>query len=183
MKIIVRAIYSRMEYVDEITRRRIPGLSFVFDKTGNAMDTFLYAMGIAGTQPCVHMEDDIILTTDFHDKLIGAINKHPDKVIQFFSMRKKDLTEGSRMERGSTFMMNQCFYLPAEYSLLIKEYYNEWPQKEAHPTGYDILIADFLKKRKEKYYLHCPSLVQHRICVSAIDKRRSKHRQSLTFVP
>ena len=78
-------------------------------------------------------------------------------------------------------MMNQCFYLPELYSKSIYEYYTTWDKKEEHPTGYDILIADFLKSRKEKYWIHVPSLVQHRKVKSIINSRRGNNRQSKTF--
>ena len=47
--------------------------------------------------------------------------------------------------------------------------------------GVDLLIQDYLKLTKQKYYIHVPSLVDHRIYKSAIDPRRSTKRQSLTY--
>ncbi len=43
------------------------------------------------------------------------------------------------------------------------------------------MVADFLKERHMRYYIHVPSLVEHRIGKSLIDPRRSSRRQSLTF--
>ncbi len=181
-KIIIRACLERIEYIEYLSKHlQYPNVIFCFDKKQNAMDTFLRAMDLASKLPCVHMEEDIILTTDFYSKLSTAIKAHQNEVIQFFSMRKADIEVGSRYDRGSTFMMNQCFYLPAGYSEMIADYYKTWEQKEKHPTGYDILIADFLKDRKEKYRIHVPSLVQHRESTSLINKKRSTKRQSLTF--
>ena len=146
------------------------------------MDTFLAAMSRAGESPCVHMEEDVFITENFTAKIEKAISERPGEVIQFFSMRKADIEIGSRYDYGRTFMMNQCFYLPTGYSNAILNYYPVWPQKERHPTGYDILIADWLKARKEKYYIYVPSLVQHRQCQSLINPKRSAFRQSITFV-
>lgn len=180
MKIILRTCNGRERWRDYLISS-IPDLIVIQDKTNNAMTTFLEAMLIAGNDPAVHIEDDIILTSNFVSKLESAIKKRPDMVIQFFSMRKADLTIGSRLDYGRTFMMNQCFYLPINYSRMIFEYYPDWPQKGVHKTGYDILIADWLKARKEKYWIHVPSLVQHRKCKSIINPRRPNNRQSKTF--
>jgi len=180
VKIILRTCAGREVWRDYLTTN-IPELIVVQDKTNNAMDTFLTAMSITGNDAAVHIEDDIIITSDFCAKLHTVIAKMPDMVIQFFSMRKADLTIGSRLDYGRTFMMNQCFYLPHSYSKMILEYYPVWPQRERHKTGYDILIADWLKFRKEKYWIHVPSLVQHRKCKSIINPRRPNNRQSITF--
>jgi hypothetical protein len=163
-------------------KKYLPEAEFFFDTTNNAMDTFLGAMVSAGDDPCVHMEEDIYLTVDFRNKLEVLISERPMDVIQFFSMRKADIEIGSRYDSGRTFMMNQCFYLPAGYSRMVHDYYPEWPQRKIHKTGYDILIADFLKGRKEKYFIHVPSLVQHRRNVSIINSKRPNCRQSKTFV-
>ena len=79
-------------------------------------------------------------------------------------------------------MMTQCFYLPRYYSKLIRDYYEIWGKKETEPNGYDICIGDFIRKYIRKYYIHCPSLVQHRQDKSRIDLRRSTKRQSKTFI-
>lgn len=179
-KIIIRAVKSRMNCV-EYLRKYIPEAHILFDTSNNAMMTFLEAMREAGEGPCVHMEDDIYLTCGFREKLEECISRHLSEVIQFFSMRGKDITIGSRFELGRTFMMNQCFYLPAGYSRMIADYYPSWPQKDIHKTGYDILIADFLRSRKEQYYIHVPSLVQHRVGISVINSKRPRVRQAKIF--
>jgi len=180
MLIIIRACRERTGCVDYV-RKHLPYAEVLFDSTGNAMNTFLEAMKAAGDMPCLHMEEDIYVTRAFKEKSERAVSERPLEVIQFFSMRGDDLKIGSRYDYGRTFMMNQCFYLPAGYSRLIHDYYPDWPQKEVHKTGYDILIADFLKSRKEKYYIHVPSLVQHRKSRSLICPSRSAFRQSITF--
>jgi len=178
VKIIIRAVPERTEFIKYL-RTNLPNAEWCFDKTRNAMDTFLDAMRMAGDDPCVHMEEDIILTQNFMTKLIGAVHERPNEVIQFFSMRKDDLTKGSRYDNN--YLMNQCFYLPAGYSTAIHDYYQFWEDKEKHPTGTDSMICDYLKAGKEKYWIHVPSLVDHRVAKSMIDPRRSSKRQSLTF--
>lgn len=156
-----------------------------WDDTGaGGMGNFLKAMTLAGQHPTVHMEDDIVLTRNFEAKIREAVAQRPDVAIQFFSMRKADLEIGSRWEPGRTFMMNQCHYAPAPHSMDYYWFWQTWPEykKTKHPHGYDILIADYLATTGQKYWLHVPSLVDHRVCKSIIDPRRaSTNRQSLTF--
>jgi hypothetical protein len=158
---------------------RIPGLDVVTDLTGNAMDTYLASLIRQGADSAVHLEDDIILTKDFEAKIEMVIRHRRASVVQCFSMRKADLTEKSRWDR--TFSMNQCTYLPAGYAPLILAYAQHWcALHPEHPTGYDLLLHDWLRSRKEPHWISVPSLVQHRIGPSRIGPRSSK-RQSLTF--
>lgn len=180
MKYIIRLMPEREKFLPEI-KEQIPNLIIVRDKTRNAMDTFLDALEAAGEDAAVHLEDDIILTNNFKKKIERVIADHKNEVVQFFSRRKKDLEVGSRYEPGSSFIYGQCFYLPDGYSKMIREYYPSWERKEEHPTGLDYMVADFLKSRKERYFLHVPSLVDHRAVTSLIDSRRSRFRQSKTF--
>lgn len=78
-------------------------------------------------------------------------------------------------------MYGQCFFLPEGMSASLLEYAKSWKRLQEHPTGLDLMVADFLKENLIRYWLHVPSLVQHRVTVSMISPRRSKYRQSLTF--
>lgn len=180
MRYIIRGMSKRRAELNYL-KQHLPHAEYLIDIPGNAMNGFLEAMWSAGKDASVHMEEDIYLTENFQEKAENVIEDHSDEVIQFFSMRQADIDRGSRYEPGRTFMMNQCFYLPAGYSKAILEYYPEWHQKEIHPTGYDILIADFLKERKEKYFLSVPSLVDHRRGKSLINPKRSNARQAKVF--
>ena len=179
-KIIVRTCDDRENFLCYLIER-IPNLIVVKDKDRNAMHTFLDALEIAEDYPCVHLEDDIILTCNFTTKLHNAIQDKPNVVLQFFSMRKDDIEIGSRFDSGGKFISNLCFYLPYGYSCAIKDFYCTWTRKDEHPTGCDLLVADFLKSRKEKYFIHIPNLVQHRITRSLINPKRSMFRLSKTF--
>lgn len=177
-RIIIRAMREREPFIAYLTQE-LPHAEWCFDQKRNAMDTFLRALEMAGSQSAVHMEDDTILCDGFVQKLEAAIAQHPHHVVQFFSMRSADLTVGSRWD--GDFMMGQCFYLPPGYSEQIRNYYEYWPNKEKHPTGLDTMVCDWLKFRRMKYWLHVPSLVDHRDCKSLINPRRSTKRQSKTF--
>ena len=175
-KIIVRCVPERARFIAYL-RARLPGALYYFHPVRDAVDAFIGALKQAGNKPAIHMEDDVILTRGFRKKLESVIAKHPHTVIQFFSMRKDDLVVGSRFDRN--FLMLQCVYLPFGYSQMLAAY--DWPRREQDPTACDVMLADWLKARKEAYWIHCPNLVDHRQCQSVIDSRRSSTRQSKTF--
>jgi len=165
----------------EYLASRVPAARVVWDATGNALETFVEACRWADEGPALHMEEDVILTKGFVAKANAAIGARPGQAIQFFSMRAADLAVGSREEPGRTFLMGQCFYLPAGISAAMAKYAGGWPGREKHPTGLDTMVADYLKAFGLRYWIHVPSLVQHRAGKSAIDPRRSSSRQSKTF--
>lgn len=177
-QIIIRAVPERAEFIDYL-KGHLPQARWCMDQTRNAFDTFASALAMAGDSACVHMEEDAILTVGFQEKVDAEIALRPDRVIQFFSMRGADLTEGSRWDRS--FLAAVCFYLPAGYSRSLLDYAKTWAGRSQHPTGLDLTVSDFLRARKEPYWITCPSLVQHRVARSVIDSRRSSKRQSKTF--
>jgi hypothetical protein len=175
----VRAVPERLGWVDEL-REQIPTLEALVDGKRDAMGSFLSALRVIGEEAAVLLEDDIVLTADFCAKIEAVIAQRPNEFITFFNLSKKYTY--SRHEPGSKFCMTQCIYLPAGWAQRIADWYLAWPQREVHPTGYDLLIADWMKWQRKNYYVHCPSLVQHRDTKSIIDPRRSRGRQSITFV-
>lgn len=150
-------------------------------RDGDANQSFVASLELAGDDAVVNMEDDIILTSNFEKKITDVIKQYPDKVISFFTL-KKSITEPTLM-RGNTFCMSQCFYLPAGYSKQLLEYFNNGnKRKDEKGCPYDLVLGDWLSERKEGYILYQPSLVQHIEGKSRIDSRRSSKRQSTTFI-
>ena len=177
MKYIVRNAGNRN--IDHL-KEAIPGLIVIHNEI-SGMAAFVEAMEAAGDDAAVHLEDDIILCPNFVSRLEEIVTAHENDVIQFFSMRKDDLTIGTRYIPGARFMMNQCFYLPAGMSKALAEYKPTWKRIEEHPTGYDLLMADYFKEHKISYLNIVPNLVDHIECKSIINPRRSSKRQSFTF--
>ncbi len=190
MKFIMMTCDGREEYSNYL-KERIPNLITSYDTftdAGKFKNTSYknaqQAWKLAGDDSCVQLEDDILLCDNFLNKINKAINERPNDVIQFFSMRKKDITEGSRYELGSNFLMHQCYYLPKGMSKKIYNYSFEFEdscEQDEHISPNDLVTRYYFKENKIKYWLHVPSLVDHRIAKSAIDPRRSSKRQSLTF--
>ncbi len=159
-------------------RRKLPGMEEVPDQDRDAYTNYVRTLERQGSDPAIHIEDDIILTREFVRKVHTVIGQHQDRVIQFFSIRKSDLAKGSRFDRA--YMMNQCHYIPANYGPEIVRFSALWAQQHPGDNGCDTMLRDFLKSRHEPYWLHVPSLVQHRDAKSRLGPRSTK-RQSPTF--
>jgi hypothetical protein len=170
-------------------RGKLPSMEVCTEEGFGIFPTFVESFRRQGMDAAVHIEDDIILTRDFVPKMEAVIAEHPKHIVQMFSIRKVDLAEGSRWDRD--YMMNQCFYVPAGYGPQIVQFAEAWVAR--HPRrgtgrinpredfGNDCMLRDFLKARREAYWLHVPSLVQHRSAKSRLGPRSTK-RQSPTFV-
>lgn len=157
-------------------KKAIPNLVILVDYNRDAMGSFLTAISYTD-KPFVHLEDDIELCDNFVEKITEAIKLYPNQIINFFSLRKKDYELRKPYEElGSKFMMNQCNYFPSGFGKEIFEFYKTWDRKEEHPTGYDILMADWMKSKKLKYIQWFPHLVNHLECKSLINSKRSSKR-------
>jgi hypothetical protein len=154
---------------------------FIKDEKHDAVDTWTRTLEAAGNDPVIVLEDDVQLTPNWREKIEAVIEEHSTQVIQFFSMRGADETVGSRLEPGRTFMMNQCYYLPAEWAHKLLLWLPSWRELNPNENGYDLAMAAFMKARGEKYWLSVPSLVQHEPWTSQIESRRPRNRQSRTF--
>mgnify|MGYP000527357147 CR=1 FL=1 len=180
-RIIVRTCKGRESIVSNLLAS-LPEAEVCFDDTGKgAMGNFLKSLRMSGEAPTLMMEDDTLLTEDFLPKVTDAINANPDSVIQFFSRNKDDLRIGSRWQPGGSFIMGQCHYMPRTMCRALLDYAQDWPRLEEHPHGTDLMVADFLKSLRIRYWKHVPSLVDHLPTKSMIDPRRSTSRKSLTF--
>lgn len=158
------------------------GGEIVWDETRHAFKTWRKVLRTVGDGPAIILEDDVILAPRWREQVEAALEGHRDHVVQFFSMRKKDLTEGSRWEPGRTYSGTPCYYLPAGEARELLDYSKDWVRRHPeHPTGYDLTMADSMKARGVDYWLHVPSLVQHERWASAINPRRPRWRQSKTF--
>ena len=177
---ILTAIKERAANVAYL-QRHIPDLIVVWDERRDAMDTFRRAWKVCQDKPTIRLQDDIVLTKDFARKALAAVAGHGDGPIQFFSRSSKDAEEGSRYKSGGTWMMNQCYYLPPGDAARLTAFADAWGGYGKHPNGDDQLMAEWLQAENRRYWLHVPSLVDHLVTQSMIDKRRSKFRQSTTF--
>ena len=181
MRYILRTCEGREEYAKYL-QSRITGLEICFDDVGGAMQNFVKSLEMAGEDAVVNLEDDIILTKNFTSKLSAVVAGKGDAVIQFFSMRKADREVGSRWDAGRNYLMAQCTYFPPKISKGILAFSRKYDRFDHQSHPLDSMVGAYLAKAKRKYWIHCPSLVDHRIGKSRIDPRRaSTNRQSFTF--
>lgn len=167
------------------------GGKIIWDAERSGRVTFLAAMHAAGDGPSVHLEDDVTLTSRWREKIEAKIAANPGTLLQFFSMRGADLTTGSRDEPGRTFLMTQCFYLPAGYASAIAAFGETWSwrgrQREQWRAGqseqFDLIITDWLRANQLRYRIEVPSLVEHYRWRSVDYPGRPQARQSATFEP
>jgi hypothetical protein len=115
-----------------------------------AFDTYLDALRLQGQDAAIHLEDDIILTRDFLAKAGAVIAERPSAMIQFFSMRKADLTDGSRWDRA--FLSNLCTYIPTRVAPQLVRFGARWPGRSADPGGYDLMVRDWLATWRLRYW-------------------------------
>lgn len=166
-----------------LIKRQVPDLEIVWDEKEDPFDTWTRLLEIAGDDPIIVLEDDVVLAPEWQTRVEEAIAEHPHDVIQFFSVKKKDAKEGSRWMPGSSFLMNQCHYFPAGDAARLRVFLDHWQQMDPEyaRTGHDEGTARWLQSEKRRYWLHVPSLVQHESWVSEINSRRPRNRQSATF--
>jgi len=181
VQIIIRTIPERADFLRYLTDR-VPDAIICEDEKRSGTHTFLKALKMSADLPTIHLEDDVLLTNDFEAKANEFIALHPESVIQFFSMRGDDIKIGTRYESGAKFMMNQCFYLPSGMASVLLQFYPTWTDRQTHVNGYDMMMAACFKKLKIKYWVHCPSLVNHRIGVSSLNPKWPRKRQAKTFI-
>ena len=179
MLYVVRAVESRKPFVDEILKQ-IPEAIVHYDYGGDAMKSYLYVCEhIVAGRPAVLLEDDIILTSNFKEKIEKVISKYPDMLINFFSLSK--IHTESRLQNGRQYCSSLCEYFPLGFSKKVVDAYEHWPLRDKEPNAYDYLVG-YAWGYRNKYIEWCPNLVQHRECKSVINPRRSSKRQSITFM-
>lgn len=159
--------------------REATGATLVLDRNHDAFDTFRRVLAALGSGPGIILEDDVALAPNWRPRIEAVIAEHAGDIIQFFNLRS---IEESRYEPGRTFLMNQCYYLPAGAAEQLLEFTSDWPEKHPeHKTGYDIAMGAWMTQKKMRYWMSVPSLVQHERWTSEINPKRSSARQSKDF--
>lgn len=182
MRYVCMAVRSREPFVQYLTAH-IPLLETIYDDAQRgAFYQWLDAVAMVNDTGGIILEDDVILTKDFLAKAHEVIEVHPDVLVQFFSMRKDDETIGSR--KDGKFAMNQCVYYPPGLGARLAEYYKtqeDWIAREGIGS-YDTMMCKAFREWKYKFWIQVPSLVDHLVLRSEIDKRRSTKRQARVFL-
>jgi hypothetical protein len=155
------------------------GAMIIWDRVHSGFDTWKRVLEAAGDAPMIVLEDDVALAPEWRELIELAIAERPGDVIQFFSMEPRDLELGSRYRLGKSFFMNQCTYLPAGYARDLREWIGDRELKNWVKL-HDNILGQWLQERDERFYVHVPSLVQHRV-VPSVSAKRKHDRRSPSF--
>lgn len=122
-----------------------------------------------------HMEDDIVLAPDFAERATDLVRRLGSGVIRGFCTGHH-----RAWMPASSYLYNQCTWLPDGAGSAISAFARQWPKLDAHPTGFDLVIRDWMVANRMRYWLESPSLVQHHRGRSLLGPR-SRFRTSKTF--
>ncbi len=174
---------ERQEIVTYI-KDRIPSVQLAKDGWGSAFINMMmsyHIQSMAGVD-AVHLEDDIVLTQDFEEKVAEAVEGKRGQIVQLFSIKhKRDQALGSRWESSSTFSMNQCYCVPGVMAEALVAFHSGWQKRSSTGGGCDLVLREFMKAYRIRYFLHVPSLVQHLDLPILISPSPMRGRCSRTF--
>lgn len=189
--ILLNRVFNIMRYILQTTNwserrdisqlcEQIPNLEMVVDDGyRNARQTFLRSLALTD-EPCVRIEDDIELCDNFTERIESIIQEKPNDVINFFINYPEErfrFKSGLIEVPGRKFMFNQCTYYPQGIASQILKY-----SEEDDTFDYDVLMAHFFDKNNINFYQYLPNIVNHKCCLSLIDKKRPiLGRTDLTF--
>lgn len=181
MLYVIRAVREREHFVKEILKDIPEAIVYYDDVFHNAMDSYLYVCkNIVKGQPAVLLEDDVILTSNFKQKIEEVIEEYPEILIKFFDLGKT--YKKPHFKKGREYCSNLCEYFPKGFSEKVCNKYEEWKAKDKgkNPTAYDYLVG-YAWGENKPFLVWNPSLVQHRDGKSQINPKRTAKRKSVTF--
>ena len=184
MRYIVQAVHSRESFVEEM-RGWIPGLVVHYDENHDGTTAFIETLRMAKNEPHIHLEDDVIPCKGFlHWTRIVAAT-YTTRIVQLFNYKQS--AQKTRLVSPREFCWNQGLFIPRGYASAIADYMeamglDTWRNYDRPGAqNFDQGVASFLKARREQFVRFYPSLVQHRVAVSAVAPARSSKRQSPWF--
>lgn len=184
MRVFIQAVPWHIDRARNAWRlAEATGGTIVWDRGRNPYKTFLRVLETIGDEPAWVIEDDVDLCDDFTARAAEVADTHPDLIIRAFSLGTR-----TGLVPGVEFYSTVCTYYPAGAAAGILAYAagltKEDHRREALDQLHDHLVGLWLDSTGQSYWLHTPSLVQHRIGPSLIDPRgRDKDRRSPTFTP
>lgn len=176
MKIFVRTIgdrqidptYSQINYIALIDTERKP------------IDSFIKALEIIGEDDALLLEDDLILCQNFLEEVHKAIERFPNKIINFFQRphHYRPIIESQDIE------FNQCTYYPAHTASKIAEVMKTLPRALTgqKKNMYSLLESTALKQLGWTLIQYRPHLVQHKDLDTTLFLYTTHFRRSLYFL-
>lgn len=184
MKVVIQAVpWDKARRTNANALAAATGGRVVWDEDRSGYATFLRVLDAIGDDAAWVLEDDVDLCADWTTRAAEVVAAHPGMVIRAFSLGPL-----TGPVPGLGFYSMACTFLPTGVARAIREFARTLPlrvrRSEALDQLHDHLVGLWLDAQGLDYWLHTPSLVQHRIGPSLIDPRgRGLDRQSPTFRP
>jgi hypothetical protein len=169
---------------------QLPGAELIEDTTHSVLDTGLRALQRLDGRDGLLLEDDIILTSRFQQKLDWLVRSHPGVLISGFSKRTR---RSADWMPGNTFFSALCLYFPWSVAdgfsrwMDNEQRYRHWrhlnEDKGVRGGSFDTPLRQYLGDHGLRYWLAVPNLVQHRNARSVIRPGRPRNRISVTYEP
>lgn len=182
MKVVIQAVSWNHQRADNARHlAEQTGGTIVWDTEHDPFGTFLRVLDAFGDEAGWLIEDDVTLCADWPERAAQVAAEHPEDVIRAFS-----LTTTRGWLPGLAFYSMACTYFPAGAARAILDYAGtlsrQTHRQEALDQLHDHLVGLWLDHLGRDYWLHTPSLVQHREWPSLVDPRgRAVSRLSPTF--
>jgi len=185
LRFIVQAVESRRSHVEGYLARHIPGLEIAWsDGTKPAnLDTRLTlvkGLRMAGRDPVVWLQDDVVLCKHFALLSAQVAAEHPRDVVKLFSRRSLDLANGEGWRPTRDWINNQGFILPAGAAEAVADSMDAQPRETWVCDDIDLPPA-LVATGFPRYWQTVPSLVDHAGMVSVVDHRRARARLAKWF--
>ena len=198
MRYIIQAVRERVPYVEYLLKR-IPHAEVYWDDDRNCVLALQRVMELAGADPFIRLEDDVILSKNFCGDAEARVRKAEQSMQQFYSSLDYSRGRPFIWERGVKYAWSQATYFPAGFGrdfaqylahckgltrdALAEELRQLSPKRTVDYLDYqDSAIGCYLSLKKMQYVRWVPGLAQHRVGLGAENIKRSKHRQTPHFV-
>lgn len=176
MKIFVRTTGDRRI---DLTYGQINYIALV-DTERRPIDSFIKSLEIIGEEAALLLEDDLILCQNFLEEVNKAIERFPNKIINFFQrpIYYRQIVESQDIE------FNQCTYYPAHTAGKIAEVMKTLPRISTgqKKNMYSLLESTALKQLGWTLIQYRPHLVQHKDLDTTLFLYTIHFRRSLYFL-
>ena len=151
-------------YVRTTGERDLSNYSFLdytplYDYEHKPVKSFIEQMKIISDNDSLFMEDDIAFCKDFEKRVKEAIERFPNRVINFFYLPLAYLFTGE--VKGERFLYNQCVYYPKGVAGKIAQEMERLVKEGIKWTQYDEIQGVAMKNLGIDFINYRPCLVQH----------------------
>jgi len=145
----------------DISNYNVIDYTLLIDKERKPVKSFIDQLKIISDYDSVLLEDDVLLCRDFEKRINEAIEKYPNKIINFFQYFR--MWQRTYENIGKCFESNQCTYYPKGVAKVVAEKMEELIARGEpyNKLPYDYLEAQALDELQISYIIYRPMLVQH----------------------